>query len=116
MSSACGQKDEADRRYRLSAQATDTSDVVWAWASARKLSSYDPAQWQGRLASALSQAESNVRISSHQSWWVYLMGVLQVALGREEQGKASLRESLLLPESQMSHHFSRLALEGATPR
>ena len=116
VSSTCGQKEEADRRYRLSAQATDTSDVVWAWASARKLSGYDPAQWQGRLASALSEAESNTQISSHQSWWVYLMGVLQIALGREEQGKTSLRESLLLPESQMSYHFSRLALEGATPR
>jgi hypothetical protein len=114
--SSCGEKEEADRRYQLSAQATDASDAVWAWASAKKLSNYDPAQWQKRLASALSQAESNARTSSYQGWWLYLAGVLQLALGRDAQGRASLRESLLLPENRMSYHLSRLALEGATPR
>jgi tetratricopeptide (TPR) repeat protein len=116
LSSACGQKEEAERRYRLSAQATDASDAVWAWASAKKLSSYDPAQWQERLSSALSRAETNARTGDHQSWWVYSVGVLQMALGRDVQGQASLRESLLLPENRMSYHFSRLAMEGATPR
>jgi tetratricopeptide (TPR) repeat protein len=116
LSSACGQKEEADRRYRLSSQAIDASDAVWAWASAKKLSSHDPAQWQKRLSLALSQAESNARTSAHQGWWNYSLGVLQMALGREVQGKASLRESLLLPEDRMSYHFSRLALAGATPR
>jgi hypothetical protein len=115
-SSACSQKEEADQRYRLSAKATDASDAVWAWASAKKLSSYASALWQERLSSALSQAESNARSSANQSWWVYSVGVLQIALGRDIEGKNSLRESLLVPENRMSHHFSRLALEGATPR
>jgi tetratricopeptide (TPR) repeat protein len=112
----CGQKEEAERRYRLSAQATDASDAVWAWASAKKLRSFDPALWQERLSSALSRAESNARTGDQQSWWDYSVGVLQIALGRDVQGQASLRESLLLPENRMSYHFSRLAMEGATPR
>jgi len=116
LSSACGQKEEAERRYRLSAQATDASDAVWAWASAKKLTGFNPAPWQERLSSALSRAESNARTGDHQSWWVYSVGVLQIALGRDAQGQASLRESLLLPENRMSYHFSRLAMEGATPR
>jgi len=116
LSSACGQKEEADRRYRLSSQAIDASDAVWAWASAKKLSSYDPAQWQKRLSLALSQAESNARTSAHQGWWNYSLGVLQLALERNPQGRASLSESLLLPEDRMSHHLSRLAMQGATPR
>ena len=116
LSSECGQKEEAERRYRLSAQTTDASDAVWAWASAKKLSGYDPALWQERLSSALSRAESNARTGDHQSWWVYSVGVLQIALGRDVHGHASLRESLLLPENRMSYHFSRLAMEGATPR
>ena len=114
--SACRQKEEADRRYRLSAQATDTSDVVWAWTSAKMLGSYDPALWRERLSAALSQAEANALTSANQGWWVYSVGVLQMALGHEVQGKASLRESLLLPDNRMSYHFSRLAMEGATPR
>jgi hypothetical protein len=116
LSSACGQKEEAERRYRLSAQATDASDAVWAWISAKKLSGFDPALWQERLTSALSRAESNARTGDHQSWWEYAVGVLQIALGRDVQGRTSLRESLLLPENRMSYHFSRLAMEGATPR
>ncbi|HXN96145.1 MAG TPA: DUF5107 domain-containing protein [Candidatus Acidoferrales bacterium] len=116
LSSECGQKEEAERRYRLSAQMTDASDAVWAWASAKKLSGYNPALWQERLSSALSRAESNARTGDHQSWLLYSVGVLQIALGRGVQGQASLRESLLLPENRMSYHFSRLAIEGATPR
>jgi hypothetical protein len=113
---ACGQREEADREYRLSAQASGPSDAVWAWASAKKLSGYDPGLWQERLSLALSHAESNARTSTDQSWWAYSVGVLQMALGRDVRGKASLRESLLLPENRMSHHYCRLALEGATPR
>jgi hypothetical protein len=112
----CGRKEEAERRRSLSAQATGASDAVWAWASARMLTGYDAARWQERLSSALSRVESNARTGAHQSWWLYSLGVLQMALGREEQGRASLRESLLSPESRMSYHFNRLALEGTTPR
>jgi len=64
----------------------------------------------------LARAESNARTGDHQSWWDYSVGVLQMALGRDAQGQALLRESLLLPENRMSYHFSRLAIEGATPR
>jgi hypothetical protein len=114
--SACGQKEEAERKYRTSAEANDASDAVWAWASAKKLSGYNPDQWQKRLTLALSQAESHAQNNSNQSWWLYTAGVLQLALGRDLEGKTSLRESLLLPESQVSYHFSRLALGGFTPR
>jgi len=113
---ACGQKEEAERRYRLSAQGTDSSDVVWEWASAKKLRGYDATLWREHLTSALSQAQSNALTGAYQGWWAYCAGVLQMALGHEAQGKASLRESLLLPDSRMSYHFSRLAMEGATPR
>jgi hypothetical protein len=115
-SSACSQKEEADQRYRLSAKATDASDTVWAWGAAKNLSDYDPGLWGQRLSSALSQAESNARTSANEGWWVYSVGLLQMALGRDSEGKNSLWESMLLPENRMSHHFSRLALEGATPR
>ena len=111
--SACGHKDEADRAYLLAARASGSSDLVWAWASARKLPGYDPAQWSTRLRSALSQADANSRTSG---WALYSSGILQIALGDEVKGRISLREVLLLPESRMSHYLARRALEGATPR
>jgi hypothetical protein len=113
---ACGQKKEADESYRLSAQATGASDIVWAWAAARKLDDYDAAQWRALLSAALSQAEANVETGSSPGWWLYSAGVLQIALGNTSKGQASLQEALLVPETRMSYHLSRLAIEGATPR
>jgi len=113
---ACGQKKDADESYRRAAQATGPSDAVWAWASARKLDGYDPANWQARLKSALLRAESNVRTNSSPGWWLYTAGILQIALGETQKGNASLREALLAPETRMSYHLSRLALAGATPQ
>ena len=116
LSASCGQKPEAESRFQLSSQSTEPSQIVWAWAAARKLPGYNPAQWHDRLNSALSEAESRTNTSSFKSWWTYTTGILQIALGRQEQGDAALRQALLLPESLMSYHFARLALAGTTPR
>jgi tetratricopeptide (TPR) repeat protein len=113
---ACGEETEARESYRRAAQASGASDIVWAWASARKLEGYDAAQWRARLTAALSQAESNVETGNSQGWWLYTAGVLQIALGNAEKGRASLRDALLVPEDRMSYHLSRLAIAGATPR
>src|SRR5207245_1109200 len=95
---------------------TGASDLVWAWASARKLNAYDAADWRKRLQAALSQAESNVETGSSAGWWSYTAGILEIALGNTQKGNASLHEALLAPETRMSYHLSRLALEGATPQ
>jgi hypothetical protein len=116
VSLACGQNKEAEEWYRRSAQATGASDIVWAWASARKLNSYQEKEWRPRLNGALSQAESNVATNSSPGWWLYTAGVLQIALGQTQEGYTSLKEALLAPETRLSHHFSRLAIAGATPR
>jgi len=116
VSLACGQKKDADESYRRAAQANGPSEVVWAWASARKLDGYDPEKWRTRLNAALSQAESSARTNSSPGWWLYTAGVLQIALGETQKGNTSLREALLAPETRMSYHLSRLALAGVTPQ
>jgi tetratricopeptide (TPR) repeat protein len=116
VSLACGQKKDTNESYRCAAQANGPSEVVWAWASARKLDGYDSGKWQARLNAALSQAESNVRTNSSPGWWLYTAGLLQIALGETQKGNASLQEALLAPETRMSYHLSRLALAGATPQ
>ncbi len=116
VSSACGQAEGAQQWYRRSAQATGASDIVWAWASARKLNVYDPAEWNKRLHAALPQAESSVETGSSSGWCLYTAGVLQIALGDTQKGNALLHEALLAPETRMSYYLSRLAIAGATPR
>jgi predicted negative regulator of RcsB-dependent stress response len=114
--SACGQKIGAEQRYEKASQSTELSEIVWAWAAARKRTGYDAEKWRGQLESSLSQAEARIRTSSFKGWWTYNVATLQIALGQLEQGKNTLRAAILLPESLMSYHFSRLALAGATPR
>jgi tetratricopeptide (TPR) repeat protein len=114
--SSCGQKTEADKRYEKASQSTELSEIVWAWAAARKRAGYDAEAWHKRLATTLSQAEARIGTSSFKGWWTYNVATLQIALGQLEQGKNSLRAAILLPESLMSYHFSRLALAGATPQ
>ena len=116
VSRACGQKKDAYESYRRAAQLRGPADIVWAWAAARNLDGYDPENWQARLNSALSEAESNVRTNSPSGWWLYTEGILQIALGDGEKGNRSLREALLAPETGTSYHLSRLALAGATPQ
>jgi tetratricopeptide (TPR) repeat protein len=115
VSASCREKPEADRRYDAASKATEPSQIVWAWAAARKRPGYDPQYWRTRLTSTLSEAEA-LLASSHKGWSTYSIGILQIALGREEQGRRFLRDAILLPDGQMSNHFARLALEGATPR
>jgi len=117
---ACGQKAEAEKYYQLALQSLEnaqpeTSQIVWKWAAARKRAGYDATLWHERLTAALSEVESNSRANTS-GWLLYIKGVLQIELGRQEDGESSLRQTLLSPETHMSHHFARLALEGATPR
>jgi tetratricopeptide (TPR) repeat protein len=116
----CGQKAEADKLYQVASQSPEishpeVSQIIWKWAAARKLAGYDPASWYERLSAVLSVVDSNTRTNTS-GWWLYTRGVLQIALGRQEDGESSLRQTLLLPEEHMSYHFARLALDGATPR
>jgi tetratricopeptide (TPR) repeat protein len=116
----CGRKAEAEKHYQLAAKLPENSQpeasqIVWKWAAARELAGYDPALWHNRLTAALSGVDSNSRANTS-GWLLYIKGVLQIALGRQKDGVSSLRQTLLLPETHMSHHFTRLALEGATPR
>jgi hypothetical protein len=116
---ACGQKAEAEKRYQFASSPgifqPETSQIVWKWAAARKRAGYDPALWHERLTAALSEVESNSRANAS-GWLQYTKGVLLLALGRQEDGESSLRQTLLSPETHMSHHFALLALDGATPR
>jgi tetratricopeptide (TPR) repeat protein len=114
--SACGKHEEAAKKFIAASHAAGAGELLWAWAAAKKLDDFVAEPWTSRLLSTASQAEATSRSSSLQGWWVYTAAALQIAAGQTEQGEHKLREALLLPESLMSYHFSRLALAGATPR
>jgi len=114
--SACGKKTEATAKYQLAAQEADTSELVWAWAAAKKLDDFDSAKWRQRLVDAASRAESALPSSSASGWGQYVAGTLRIAAGEKDRGEKILREVFLLPDARLSHHLARLALTGTTPR
>ena len=114
--SACKKQDEAFKKFEAASRATSGSELLWALAGARRLSSFDAQQWQSRLQSAASQADDNARHSPYPGWWYYNAGALMMAAGKKQEGKRALQESLLEPDSLMSHHFARLAIASFTPQ
>jgi tetratricopeptide (TPR) repeat protein len=113
---ACGQRTEAAAKLEQASKATEPFDLVWAWEAAKNQDGYDPTKWMNRLKAGILQAEANSRLNASQGWWIYTAGVLRIAAGQEEQGRAELREVFFLPDSRMCHHLSQLALAEAILR
>ena len=80
------------------------------WPKAEKLlGTYDASQQQQKLK-ALADAERSTDTSAYTGWWWYSIGTIQAALHRPDQAKEAFHKALLLPDSLMSHHFSRVAM------
>ena len=99
----CGRAPEAAQRWKRAAATTGTSNLVWAWGAAKKLDGYNDQEWTKRLEAALAQAGPD---SPHNT------GMLELALGKRPAAWAHLQQAMLLPDRQMSHHLSRMALSG----
>lgn len=111
---SCGQSSEAREKFSKAASASDLSQTLWAWAAARKQSEFNLDIWHSRLVAAVADADSKTNTSSFKGWWMYEKGVLQIALGDTAEGRNSLEDALLLPDSLMSLHLTRLAKDGLT--
>jgi hypothetical protein len=107
---SCGEKSEASAAFKQIASETELSNLFWANQAAKHLDHYDFAQWMARLNSAISQAEQQAQRSNSKVWWTYIAATLRLATGQSEAARSDLRNSLLLPDSRMAHHYIRIAL------
>jgi hypothetical protein len=106
----CGQaKESADLLHKAAAGA-DLADQVWAVRAEKSLGTYDSVKADARISESLAVAESHLKTSTFTGLWWYTTGILQVALNRKEQARESFMNSLLLPDTHMSHHLAREAL------
>jgi tetratricopeptide (TPR) repeat protein len=93
------------------ASGTGTSDAVWADTAQRSIGPYAAEQQQNKLQAALVEASRLAQENGHAAgWWWYNVGLLEVALNQKEQSREALRKALLMQDSFMSHHLSRMAL------
>lgn len=112
---SCGQTQRSEQLLRKAAGSQHEGDSAWAARADKLLGSYDAAQEQKELEASLANAERRTNTSSYTGWWWYNIGTIEDALHHKEQANAAFRRSILLPDSLMSHHLSRAAMEESIP-
>lgn len=108
---ACQQPQQSGQLLRKAAASKSGADSAWVARAEELLGSYDAAQQQKTLEASLANAERQTNTSSYTGWWWYNIGTIQNALHHKEEAQEAFRKALLLPDSLMSHHLSRAAME-----
>jgi hypothetical protein len=107
---SCAQAKRSEEFLHRAAASVENADLVWAIHAKESLGSYDSAKANEQIANSLAAAQKQAATGSHPGAWWYNIGLLQAALHQKEQAKQSFQQVLILPETQMSHHFAREAL------
>lgn len=107
---ACQQPQQSEQLLQKAAASKGGADSAWAARAQKLLGSADVAHRQ-KLQASLAAAERVTDTSSFTGWWWYNIGTMQSALHNDEQARAAFNKALLLPDSLMSHHLSRAAME-----
>jgi tetratricopeptide (TPR) repeat protein len=90
--SRCGRNDAAARRSAALARRSDLATLVFTHASAARLQDAIPRQ------------------ISNSSWNATMAGLIEIELGHPDNAIPLLETALLLPDRNLSHHLSRVAL------
>jgi tetratricopeptide (TPR) repeat protein len=105
----CQHPQQAEQMLQKAAISKNSADSAWAAKAKKLLGTYDVERQQQRLE-ALADAERSTDTSAYSGWWWYNIGTIQAALHHADQASEAFHKALLLPDSLMSHHFSRVAM------
>jgi tetratricopeptide (TPR) repeat protein len=110
MEQHCKNSEQANQHFTAAAGKQGAGEIVWAWLAAKQLPGFDQSQWTARLQGSLQQASGMTESSSFAGWWVYNHGMLNRALGHEEEAQQDFRRVFLLPDRTLSYHLARQAM------
>jgi tetratricopeptide (TPR) repeat protein len=105
MQLSCGHEGLARERFERA--ASGMGEAAWAYMAARKSGHYDQVQWHERLTKELTTYKS-----AGTSWGTYNAAMLEQVLGNGAAANAGFRDALLMPDTRMAYHLSRLGLDG----
>jgi predicted Zn-dependent protease len=103
----CNRPEESEKYLRKAAASENIADASWANKAKQLLDTYDTAQEQQKLEASLAHAKQVADSSSFTGWWWYNIGAIELALNHKDSAQESFNKALLLPDSMMSHHFTR---------
>jgi tetratricopeptide (TPR) repeat protein len=106
---ACNLQEKAQDHFKQAAEASNFGDAVWAWKASQQLPNFNSDAGKEKLQRVLEHAKDSGE-SSSASWWLYNAGTMDSALGNTQLAESEFRQALLLPDSLMSYHLTRLAL------
>jgi tetratricopeptide (TPR) repeat protein len=107
---ACQHPQQSGQLLEKAAESKSGADAAWVARAKKLLGTYDAAEQQPKLEASLAAAERVKDSSAFTGWWWYNIGTIQAALNHKDQAREAFKNSLLLPDSMMSHHLSRAAL------
>jgi tetratricopeptide (TPR) repeat protein len=100
---------QTEQMLQKAVTSKNSADSAWVAKAEKLLGTYDAERQQQKLE-ALADAERSTDTSAYTGWWWYSIGTIQAALHHPDQAREAFHKALLLPDSLMSHHFSRVAM------
>jgi Flp pilus assembly protein TadD len=107
---ACGHAEEASNFLRKAAASDGGTNLFWVVQAEEMLGAGVSGDARTRLTDALHAAEDSAETGASSGSWCYNTALLNIAVGEKARAKQLLLQTLLLPDSRMSHHLARLAL------
>ena len=107
---ACNLPEKAQASFKQAAEKSNVEDAVWAGKASEQLPNYDHDIAKHKVETLLEQLNNSGDGGSVRGWQLYNAGVLNNALGNTEQARDKFHKALLLSDSLMSYHLTRLAM------
>jgi hypothetical protein len=106
----CQHPQQTDQLLKQAAASKSGADSAWVARAQELLGMNDAKQHQQDMQVSLASAQRVKDTSSFTGWWWYNIGTIQAALGHKDLAGEAFNNALLLPDSMMSHHLSRIAM------
>jgi tetratricopeptide (TPR) repeat protein len=100
----CGRTGAGAKRLAMLAGSNDVASLVFARKLARLLPLSNQTDWQRRLDSAAQRQTAN------SSWTAAVLGLVQLEQGHRDPAAELFDAALLMPDRNLAHHISRVAL------
>jgi tetratricopeptide (TPR) repeat protein len=105
----CKHPEQAEELLRNAVASKSGADAAWVFKAEKLLGTDDTARQQQELQASLTAAQRTKETSSFTGWWWYNLGTMEAALNHKDRAREAFNTALLLPDSMMSYHLSRIA-------
>jgi tetratricopeptide (TPR) repeat protein len=113
---ACQHEKQAQEFLERAGSSKNGADAAWSLKAEKLVAHADADVGLKRVQAALTSAKRTKDSSSYTGWWWYNIGTMESALDHKDEAEKAFKNALLLPDSMMSHHMSRAAMEALASR